>query len=179
MKTFAQLLLAMAFFLCCAVASAQEGDAPQPSTDNPQVAADTMGTALEYEFTKDFDVVFKAVKQGLEKAGYEVAYSSKKRLLIETAYKKFATEDDDFYEVMSVYGDVPYIRSPGWTVGRGKINVTFEQFEGNRVAVRVLAVLSGYEKRFTNQWHYWKSNGKLEEEALAAIVEAVDAVKEP
>lgn len=151
-------------------------DTPAPAANSVEASADTLGTALLYEFQKDYDVVFKAVKEALTSVGYDVNYASKKKNLIETSYKILAKdEDDDFFDVMSEYGDVPYIRSPGWKNGRTKISVTFEQLQNGKVAVKVLAILSGFEARFTNQWHYWKSNGKLEEEAMNAIVASVEA----
>ena len=162
--------------LAVSAAWAQEEE-NTPAANSVGASADTLGTALLFEFNKDYDVVFKAVKEALASVGYEVSYSSKKRNLIETGYRLIADEDD-FFDVMSEYGEVPYIRSPGWRNGRTKISVNFEDLGENRIAVKVLAILSGFEGRFTNQWHYWKSNGKLEEEAMNAIVTTVEAAKE-
>jgi hypothetical protein len=148
----------------------------QPDTTKSQKSVDTLGSALLNEFNKDFDVTFKTVKTALEGLGYVVNYSSRKYKRIETDFHQLATEDT-FDDVMEQYGDVPYMRSPGWTTGRAKLFVTFEAVDSNRTAVKVLAQLSGYEERFTNAWHYWRSNGKLEEEAMNAIVTAVEAVK--
>jgi len=140
----------------------------QTDTGEP-LATDTLGSALSYEFKLDYDVVYKGVKTTLEALGYEVNYSSKKRRLIETSFRQLATEDD-FYDTMSEYGDVPYMRSPGWTVGRVKVNVTFEEIDSLRIGIKVLAQLSGFEERFTNIWHYWASNGKIEQEVMSAII---------
>jgi hypothetical protein len=149
----------------------------QEEIDSSKAQADTLGTPLLNEFTKDFDQVFKAVKTGLESVGYIVNYSSKKKKLVETEFRQLADEDT-FDDTMEKFGDVPYMRSPGWTTGRVKLWVTLEQIDSARTAVKVLGQLSGYEERFTNRWHYWRSNGKLEEQAMNSIVEAVEAVKE-
>jgi hypothetical protein len=149
----------------------------QEPVDSAKASADTLGTPLLNEFNKDFDQVFKAAKTGLESAGYIVNYSSKKKKLVETEFRQLANEDS-FDTTMEKYGDVPYMRSPGWTTGRVKLWVSLEQIDSNRTAVKVLGQLSGYEERFTNRWHYWRSNGKLEEDAMNAIVQAVEAVKE-
>jgi hypothetical protein len=173
MRLFMLGLLACTAFLLSTNLHAQD----QTDTSKATVSADTLGTPLLNEFTKDFDVVFKAAKTGLESAGYIVNYASKKKQQIETEYHQLANEDT-FDDTMEKYGDVPYMRSPGWTTGRVKLWVTFEQIDSNRTAVKVLGQLSGYEGRFTNRWHYWRSNGKLEEDAMNAIVQAVEAVKE-
>ncbi|MBL0332823.1 MAG: hypothetical protein IPP08_04065 [Chlorobiota bacterium] len=145
---------------------------------NIDVVCDTMNSApLVFEFTKDYDQTFKAVKSALEGLGYIVNYSSKTRNLIETDYKVFANRDN-FHEEMNKYGQTPYIRSPGWKFGRGKIVVAFKVV-GNKMITRVLSILSGYEDRITNIWHYWRSNGLLDDEASSAIVESVEAIKEP
>jgi hypothetical protein len=147
------------------------------TTKSAAASNDTLGTPLLNEFNKDFDEVFKATKAGLEAAGYTVNYASKKRKQIETEFRQLANEDT-FDDVMDKYGDVPYMRSPGWTTGRVKLFVTLEEIDSNRTAVKVLGQLSGYEERFTNRWHYWRSNGKLEDEAMNAIVQAVEGTKE-
>ncbi|MDB5034175.1 MAG: hypothetical protein JWQ98_1416 [Chlorobi bacterium] len=165
------LLLLLAFF---AVPSlyAQPGDG-----ELPQAGIDTVGTALLNEYPKDYDAIFKAVKAGLQSIGYEVNYASKKTSLIETSFKQLANEDT-FFDTMAVYGDIPYIRSPGWTIGRVQVKVTLERMDSMKTAVKVLAQLSGYEERFANRWLYWKSNGKLEERAMDAINKSVEAIKE-
>ncbi len=140
----------------------------------PTEEKDTLGTALLQEFDKDFDDVFKATRTALETLGYKVTYASKKRKLVETDFKQLANEDN-FHDVMNTFGDVPYMRSPGWTIGRTKVTVDFEQIDSTRTAVKVLAQLSGYEDRFTNLWHYWRSNGKIEEEAMNAIIKEIES----
>lgn len=159
-KIFASLAL---LFLIAAgnVWGQQEGEQP--------LSTDTLGSALSYEFRLDFDIVFKGVKNALEGLGYEVNYASKKKRLIETNFKQLATEDD-FYDTMSEYGDVPYMRSPGWTIGRVKVNISFEEIDSVRTGINVLAQLSGFEERFTNIWHYWGSNGRIEQEVMQAII---------
>jgi len=139
----------------------------------PETEQDTTGTALLQEFDRDFDVVFKAVRTALDSNGYKVNYASKKRKLVETEFKQLADEDN-FHDVMNMYGDVPYMRSPGWTIGRTKVSVEFEQLDSTRTEIKVLAQLSGYEDRFTNLWHYWRSNGKIEEEVMNAIIKQVE-----
>ena len=55
--------------------------------------------------------------------------------------------------------------------GRGKTHLA--------VAIAYRAIQNGYEARFTNQWHYWRSNGKLEQDAMDAIDQAVAAAATP
>ncbi|HVZ40151.1 MAG TPA: hypothetical protein VHI13_12810 [Candidatus Kapabacteria bacterium] len=150
--------------------------AQSDTTKTNAATVDTLGSALLNEFDKDFDNTFKSVKSALEKAGYVVNYSSKKYKRIETDFKKLADEDT-FDEEMEKYGDVPYMRSPGWTTGRVKIFVNFEVVDSNKTAVKVLAQLSGYESRFTNAWHYWRSNGKIEEVAMNFITKEMEDTK--
>lgn len=177
MKTIRVLLpglfLAIALFLWSPRLGAQTFDS---NVVPPTEEKDTLGTALLQEFDKDFDLVFKSVRTALENSGYKVNYTSKKRKLIETEFKQLA-EEDTFHEVMAKYGDVPYMRSPGWTIGRAKVSVNFEQIDSTRTAVKVLAQLSGYEDRFTNLWHYWRSNGKIEEEVMNAVIKEVEAAQ--
>ncbi len=172
MRIFRLLIPALALLVALVAAPAAHAQQGDPNAGAP--AADTLGSTLLNEFNKDFDIVFKAVKTGLESLGYEVNYASKKRMMVETSFKELAKEDN-FFDVMEKYGDIPYIRSPGWTVGRTRVTVNFNQMDSNRVEVKVQAVMSGYEGRFTNQWHYWKSNGKIEQSAMDAIVAAVEA----
>lgn len=161
MKT---IFASLAFLVLLSITTAwgqQEGEQP--------LSTDTLGSALSYEFRLDFDVVFKGVRTALEGLGYEVNYASKKKRLIETNFKQLANEDD-FFDTMSEYGDVPYMRSPGWTIGRVKVNIAFEEIDSVRTGIKVLAQLSGFEERFTNIWHYWGSNGKIEQEVMQAII---------
>ena len=145
--------------------------------NNAAQIKDSIGTALVNEYDKDYDVVFKAVKTALDSLGYEVNYSSKKKHLIETSFKQLADEDN-FFDVMKKLGDIPYLRSPGWTIGRAKISVNFEEVDSMKTGVKVVAQLSGYEQRFENRWLYWSSNGKLEDDVVAAINAAVEASKQ-
>jgi len=159
-------------FFCNNIAKAQTDDM------NMNVVCDTLNCApLVFEFYKDYDQTFKAVKTALEGLGYIVNYSSKTRNLIETDYKVIANRDN-FHDVMNEYGETPYIRSPGWKFGRAKVVVAFNVV-GKKMITRVLSILSGYEDRISNSWHYWKSNGKLDDEASSAIVESVEAIQEP
>lgn len=155
--------LALLVALATLPAWGQEKEGEQP------LSTDTLGSALSYEFALDYDVVFKGVKGALEGLGYEVNYASKRKRLIETSFRQLA-DADDFFEVMEQYGDIPYMRSPGWSTGRVKVNVSFEEIDSVRTGIKVLAQLSGFEERFTNIWHYWSSNGKVEQEVMGAII---------
>jgi hypothetical protein len=177
MKNLRLLLPGISLFIALLVWSPKLGAQTFDSNVVPPTEEkDTLGTALLQEFNKEFDLVFKSVRNALDSSGYKVNYTSKKRKLIETEFKQLA-EEDSFHETMNRYGDVPYMRSPGWTIGRTKITVNFEQIDSARTAVKVLAQLSGYEDRFTNLWHYWRSNGKLEEEVMNAIIKEVEAAE--
>lgn len=166
------------FFLALIVSPLLHAQEETPKdTMKPAILTDTLGAALLNEFSKDFDEVFKSVRTALEGSGYIVNYTSKKRKLIETEFRQLANPDN-FYDEMEKYGDVPYLRSPGWTIGRVRVSVTFEQVDSARTGVKVLAQLSGYEERFTNMWHYWRSNGKIEEEVMNAIVATVEGKEE-
>jgi hypothetical protein len=171
-------LIVPLFVLGLTMVLAPEMKAQEPDTTHSVNMADSLGSTLLNEYEKDFDVVFKAVKKGLEDEGYVVNYASKKRNLIETEFRILAGEDD-FDEQMEKYGDVPYIRSPGWTVGRTKLTVEFERLENGKTGVKVQALMSGFEARFTNQWHYWRSNGRLEQSAMDAINAAVEGSNTP
>ena len=172
MKMYRLFTIALFGFIALFLAPAAQAQTPAEET----APADTMASALLNEFDMEYDIVFKAVRTGLESIGYQINYASKKRNTIETSFKTLTNEaQDNFNEVMPEYGEIPYMRSPGWTVGRNRVLVTFEQLESGKVGVKVVAMLSGYEDRFTNRWHYWGSNGKLEQLAMEAIVSAVDS----
>ncbi len=141
--------------------------------DDEALTEEELNTALVYEFDKDFDVVFEGVKKGLEAAGYEVDYASKRKKLIETKFKVLAPEDD-FFDIMEQYGKIPYVRSPSWKNGRTLVTVKLEE-NGTGTTITVQAQLSAFEERFLRKWLYWASNGVLEEEALQAIVTAVES----
>jgi hypothetical protein len=177
-RLFALALSLVLALVAFAPAYAQEGDAPAAATSptNDNAPVDTSGSSTIAEYDMDFDNVFKVVKAALIELGYPDNYSSKKKKMIETGFRQLV-DGSEFFTVMSDFGEVPYIRSPGWTVGRAKMMVNFEVLENGRVTVKVLGQLSGYEERFTNIWHYWKSNGKLEQEAMDAINAAVDKEK--
>lgn len=168
-------LLIPGLFLALLLVAVPDADAQtfESNIVPPSAEGDSVGNALLQEFGKDFDEVFRGTRTALEGAGYIVNYSSKKRKLMETEFKQLA-EEDTFDQVMATYGDVPYMRSPGWTIGRTKISITFEPIDSMRTEVKVLAQLSGYEDRFTNMWHYWRSNGKLEEQVMNAIIKEVE-----
>ena len=141
--------------------------------DDEALSEEELNSALVYEFNKDFDVVFEGVQKGLVNAGYEVDYASKRKKLIESKFKILAPKDD-FFDIMEQYGRIPYVRSPSWENGRTLVTVRLEE-TGGGTTITVQAQLSAYEKRFLNKWLYWASNGVLEEEALQAIVAAVDS----
>jgi hypothetical protein len=179
-RLYALAIIVMLAMLAVPSLRAQEGGTPPapatPSPTNDNAAIDTSASSIVAEYDLDYDNVFKIVKTALSELGYPDNYASKKKRLIETAFRPLA-EAGDFFKTMSEYGEVPYIRSPGWTVGRAKLMVNFETLENGKVTVKVLAQLSGYEERFTNLWHYWKSNGRLEQEAMDAINAAIDKEK--
>ncbi|MCB0712965.1 MAG: hypothetical protein KDD67_11605 [Ignavibacteriae bacterium] len=141
--------------------------------DDEALSEEELNSAIVYEFDKDFDVVFQGVQKGLVDAGYEVDYASKRKKLIETKFRILAPEDD-FFDIMEQYGKIPYVRSPSWKNGRTLVSVRLEE-NGSGTTITVQAQLSAYEGRFLNKWLYWVSNGVLEEQALSAIVAAVDA----
>ena len=174
-RLFVYAVLASIGLFLAPSAWAQEGAQVQNDT-NYSAPVDTSASAVIAEYDIEYDNVFKAVRAALVDLGYPDNYASRKKMLIETGFKKLV-EGDDFFDVMKTYGEIPYIRSPGWTVGRAKMMVTFEKLENGKVTVKVLGQNSGYEGRFTNIWHYWKSNGRLEQEAMDAINAAVDKEK--
>lgn len=133
---------------------------------------DTAKHPITQTFSLEYDLVFRAVKTALEKKGYIIGNASKKNRRIETEFRPLA-EEDAFYETMEKYGEIPYMRSPGWTIGRCQVFVTFKVDDGGHTSATVLAELSGYEARFENRWVYWGSNGDLEKEAMDAITAAV------
>ena len=170
MNTLRLLTLALLISLAASATSALYAQDPGEGDElSSGLSAEELNSELLYEFNTDFDIVFKGVRDALEQAGYEVGYASKRKHLVESAFKILAQEDD-FHEVMNVYGKVPYIRSPGWTVGRTKVTVRFEELDEERIVVRVQSMMSGFEARFTNQWHYWPSNGKIEGDVMDAII---------
>lgn len=175
-RLIALAILAALLSLVAPDAHAQEGTAPAVVDSNYNAPVDTSASAVISEYEMEFDNVFKAVRAALVQLGYADNYASRKKGFIETGFRQLV-EGSDFFDVMSIYGEVPYIRSPGWTVGRAKMMVNFEKLDNGKVTVKVLGQLSGYEGRFTNVWHYWKSNGRLEEEAMDAINMAVDKEK--
>ena len=130
MRSYRQIAIVLFLAVSAVLPAFAQEDDDEPAANSVGASADTLGTALLFEFEKDYDVVFKAVKEALSSIGYEVSYSSKKRNLIETGYKGIANADN-FFDVMEEYGEVPYIRSPGWRNGRTKVSVFFEQLEGN------------------------------------------------
>ncbi len=174
MKAFRILLLPALLLtvslLCASPAVAQD------SGGGDEVGADTT-SALLNEYDLEYELVFQAVKDGLSKLGYDVTYASKHKHLIETSFKILAHEDD-FWDVMKQYGEIPFKRSPRWTVGRAKISVRLEELDG-KTSIKISSILSGYESRFDNTWLYWPSNGKLEQQALDAINDAVDKYNIP
>ncbi len=98
---------------------------------------------------------------------------------METEFRILADEDT-FHDTMAVYGKIPFMRSPGWTIGRTKVSVNFlPDSTGTNTTVQVLAMMSGREERFTNMWHYWKSNGAIEKLIMDAIGHEVVSVETP
>ncbi len=154
-------LLAAVALLLPSLASAQ--DAPP----------DTAAKPLSQTFALEYDLVYRAVKTALERSGYTVGYASKKNQRVETEFRQLA-EEENFFDNMEKYGEIPYMRSPGWTVGRCQIVVTFASSDAGHTTANVTAQLSGYEARFENRWIYWSSNGVLEKQAMDSIVVAVN-----
>jgi hypothetical protein len=148
------------------------------TTDDSGIAEEDRTSALVYEFNNDFDIVFEGVKRGLDAAGYEVGYASKRKKLVESKFKILTPEGSDFFDIMEQYGEIPYIRSPSWRSGRVLITTRFEETGSGSIMVTVTAELSAYEERFQNNWVYWNSNGIVEEEVLGAIIVSVQETAE-
>jgi hypothetical protein len=179
MNSIRAILLSAAVALIALVAApAAYAQVPEINFDiKGEGQQDSLGVALESTFPKDYDVVFKAARQALEKNGYKVDYASKKRNLMETAFT-ILTEEATFHDTMAVYGKIPFMRSPGWTTGRTRVSVNFVRGDTG-TTVKVLAVMSGYEARFSNMWHYWKSNGIIEKRVMDAISGEVASIETP
>jgi|GEM_PF-1755292 len=155
-------LLAALVFLLPVIAHAQEEG----------TTLDTASKPISQTFTLEYDLVFRAVKTALERNGYTIGYASKKNRRIETEFRQL-TQEDTFFDIMEKYGEIPYMRSPGWSIGRSQVFVNFASNEAGHTTATVNVQLSGYEGRFENRWIYWPSNGILEKEAMDSIVVAV------
>ena len=168
---FRTLILLMMTFVGATALNAQ-------TTDDAGIAEEDRTSALVYEFNNDFDIVFEGIRQGLDAAGYEVGYASKRKKLIESKFKILTPEGSDFFDIMEQYGEIPYIRSPSWRSGRVLITTRLEETGSGTILVTVTAELSAFEERFQNNWIYWNSNGILEEEVLGTIITAVQETAE-
>lgn len=57
-----------------------------------------------------------------------------------------------------------YIPNNDWNIGRVTYRLLMNEIDETTTRLRLFVQLSGFEKRITNQFHFFKSNGLLEKE---------------
>ncbi len=119
-----------------------------------------------------FDIVWKAAVRAITDAGCEIEQKQPvetEELLwkakVASTFCVLATNPDSTDAVFDRYAErVPYIRGSVWTSARIQYIFYLIELPDGRVAVKLKGRMSGYEEYVTATFHYFNSNGKLEQQ---------------
>lgn len=139
-------------------------------------------------FNAPFPAVWKSIKQALaeedclvEHEKYSESDGGTYKGKITSLFCVLASGDDTTETVMERYSKrIPYIRGGLWTSVRMQYVFYVTEKEDHTVQVIIKGEISGYEEHVTNQFHYFDTNGTLEQrmiERLKRLV-ALNAAKE-
>ena len=177
MKRLATLCFLLAVF---ALASAVHSFAQDDQQEQPQTFRES--------FSAPFPVVWKSIKQALAEndclvehekysEGDNGAYKGK----LTSLFCVLASGEDTTETVMERYSKrVPYIRGGLWTSVRMQYIFYVTEKEDHTVQVLLKGEISGYEEHVTHQFHYFDTNGVLEQSMMDRLkrLVAVNASKE-
>ncbi len=124
-----------------------------------------------------FEIVWTSVKEVLDEMkcyyqtpSYRVDTSGYYIGSITTEDWIFAEGEDSTYDLIKRYSlDVPQIPGAIWSTGRLNFKFRVQQISDKAILITLRTKMSGKENSATQQVHFWKSNGLLEEEVLAKI----------
>lgn len=134
-------------------------------------------------FNKSFPTVWKSIKKSLSETGCliehekyaesdEGVYKGK----LTSVFCVIATGLDTTEPVMERYAKrIPYIRGATWTSLRMQYLFYVTENADNSVEVKLKGEISGYESYITNIFHYFESNGILEDAMMERLKNNVAA----
>lgn len=143
-------------------------------------------TEYEETFKKPFTTVWKCVKHALETGGCllekEKYFETDERLYkgkINSVFCVIAGGPDTTLKILEKFSiRVPYIRAANWTSARLQYIFLVTENKDGSTKVNLKGEISGYEEYVTNQFHFFESNGILENAMMENLKKVVAEWKE-
>ncbi len=165
MKRTATLFIVLAALLLSSATSSFAQD-EQQKADQPLTFREV--------FNAPFPAVWKSIKQALGEDGclvehekYSEADNGTYKGKLTSLFCVLAAGEDSTEEVMERYSKrVPYIRGGYWTSVRMQYIFYVTEKEDHTVQLILKGEISGYEEHVTHQFHYFDTNGVLEQRII-------------
>ena len=119
-----------------------------------------MSKPVERIYAAPYDSVYKAAKGMLEGHNYKVVVDKKRDGILETDVF-MNVEYDSVIDVMTQFGEVPFIPSADWKWGQHSVKCIIKQVD-TVVHLKIIAQPRAFDRHTTNKWEYFESNGKIE-----------------
>lgn len=134
-------------------------------------------------FNKSFPTVWKSIKKSLGETGcliehekYAESDEGTYKGKLTSVFCVLATGLDTTEPVMERYAKrIPYIRGATWTSLRMQYLFYVTENADHSVEVKLKGEISGYESYITNIFHYFESNGILEDAMMERLKNNVAA----
>ena len=126
-----------------------------------------MSKPVERIYAAPYDSVYKAAKGVLEGRNYKIVTDKKKDGILETDVF-MVVEYDSIIDVMSQYGEVPFIPSADWKWGQLTFKAIVKQID-TVVHLKFIAQPRAFDRHTTNKWEYFESNGKIENDLFDEV----------
>lgn len=132
-------------------------------------------------FNKSFPTVWKSIKKALEETDclvehekYSESDEGTYKGKITSVFCVLAAGEDTTEDVMERYAKrIPYIRGATWTSVRMQYLFYVTENDDQTVEVKLKGEISGFESYVTNIFHYFASNGVLEEKMMERLKRVV------
>ncbi len=160
-----RLIIAIACSLAVALFTAYPGTAMAPMKDTKKT------------YDAEFGSVYKAVKKAISETGCllekDVAKQGADGLYkgkVASTFCVLYSGIDSAYEEMVKYAEkIPRVRAATWSSLRVQYTFYLQEDEDGMVELKLQTELSGFEEYITSKFHFFDSNGVLDEQILADV----------
>lgn len=149
-------------------------------------AQEIVDSNSRYPYYKDtFDLKVNAAFEPLWNSAKELISEMGGQLAVQKSYQNdeglfqgtlksdnvvLAEGSDTTFNVLQRYEyKMIYIPNNDWNIGRVNYRLLMSEIDEKTTRLRLFVQLSGFEKRITNQFHFFKSNGLLEKDFIERL----------
>ncbi len=141
---------------------------------------------FETTFQKSFPTVWNIIKEAIVESDCQVEAAKPVTTdagtfkgKIQSTFCVLVRGEDSTLPVLERYSErVPYIRAGVWTAVRMQYTFYVVENEDGDVKVKLKGEISGYETYVTSKFHYFDSNGMLEEQLFELVKKKVAAAED-